>query len=173
MRLRKLCTAALLLFLACSAESGTVAAAPLPEITAPPGVAIVREVQGGGAQVYACRQAASGAYLWTLIGPKAVLIDDDGSDFGTHSAGPTWTAADGSSIVADSAHPLVKVDRAESVPSLLLTVTSSTGTGVLSGVRFVRRSDTKGGLAPLAGCDAAHLNATTAMHYSALYTFYR
>jgi hypothetical protein len=59
------------------------------------------------------------------------------------------------------------------VPALLLRVTSFHGEGILSGVRFVRRSETEGGLAPATGCDAAHANATTASHYSAVYTFYR
>ena len=160
-----------MLLLAVVVSSGVAIAQPEP--AAPPGSVIVREVQAGGAQVYACRANATGSYQWVLVGPKAVLVNDDGSDFGTHSAGPTWTAVDGSSIGADGAHPLARVDRAQSVPALLLTVTSSHGSGVLNGVRFVRRADTEGGVAPSTGCDAAHLNATAASHYSAVYTFYR
>jgi hypothetical protein len=139
----------------------------------PPDAVAVREVQAGGVQVYGCRRAADGSFAWTLIGPKALLVNDDGSDFGTHSAGPTWTAADGSTITADGAHPLQKIDRPQSVPALLLRVTTRNGNGALSGIRFVRRSDTEGGLPPSTGCDAAHLDATTASHYSAIYTFYR
>lgn len=139
----------------------------------PLGATVVREVQGGGVQVYACRPTANGSYPRTLVGPKALLINDDGSTFGMHSAGPTWTADDGSSIKADGAHPLAKVDRPGSVPALLLKVTSSHGSGALSGVRLVRRSDTEAGLPPTTGCDASHANATVASHYSAVYTFYR
>lgn len=139
----------------------------------PPGAVAVREVQAGGAQIYACRATASGPFAWTLVGPKALLINDDGSDFGTHSAGPTWTAADGSSISADGAHPLAKIESAQSIPALVLNVVSSKGQGILSGIRFVRRADTAGGRAPATGCDAQHADATTAVHYSAVYTFYR
>jgi hypothetical protein len=139
----------------------------------PPGATLVREVQAGGVQIYACRANRAGTLQWTLTGPKALLIDDDGSDFGTHGAGPTWTAADGSSISADGAHPLAKIDRAPNVPALLLAVTAAHGAGVLSGVRFVRRAQTSGGMAPATGCDAEHINATTASRYTALYTFYR
>ncbi|MBD5655044.1 MAG: DUF3455 domain-containing protein [Candidatus Eremiobacteraeota bacterium] len=161
-------------FLFAYAFSAGLAIADLPsEPPPPPGTTVVREVQAGGVQVYACRASANGAFQWTLVGPKAILVEDDGSDFGTHGAGPMWTALDGSSIVADGAHPLVKIDRPQSVPTLLLTVTTSHGDGVLSGVRFVRRSDTEGGLASTSGCDAAHANVTTASHYSAVYTFYR
>ena len=143
------------------------------EPSPPPDTTVVREVQAGGAQVYACRPTATGQFKWTLTGPKALLINDDGTDFGTHSAGPTWTALDGSTIVADGAHPLAKIDRPQSVPALLLKVASAHGEGALGGVRFVRRADTEGGAAPASGCDATHVNATTASHYSAVYTFYR
>jgi hypothetical protein len=108
-----------------------------------------------------------------LTGPKALLVNDDGSDFGMHGAGPTWTAADGSSIRADGAHPLAVVKRAGAVPGLMLKVVSSNGSGALSGVQFVRRADTEGGAAPATDCDAAHAGATTAVHYSAVYTFFR
>ena len=166
--------AAFAAFVLCAGGAVQVARAqPDIEPTPPAGATVVREVQAGGAQVYACRANPAGVYQWTLVGPKAVLIGDDGSDFGTHSAGPTWTAVDGSSIGADGAHPLQKIDRPQSVPALLLAVTSSHGEGVLSGVRFVRRAQTQGGTAPAAGCDAEHANATAASRYSAVYTFYR
>jgi hypothetical protein len=165
--------AAFVLILACASTSSEAGAQSGSDITPPAGATVVREVQAGGAQVYACRAGANGAYAWTLTGPQAVLINDEGGQFGTHSAGPTWTATDGSSISADGAHPMMKVDRPGAVPALLLNVKSSKGTGVLNGVRYVRRADTEGGLPPAAGCDASHVNATTATHYSAVYTFYR
>jgi Protein of unknown function (DUF3455) len=167
--------AALLLFLACTSAGAAAAPAPAPapDLTPPLGATLVREVQAGGAQVYACRAAAEGTYQWTLTGPKALLVNDDGSDFGIHGAGPSWTAADGSSIRADGAHPLAVVKVTGAVPALLLKVVASTGSGALSGVQFVRRADTEGGLPPLTGCDAAHTGATIAVHYSAVYTFFR
>ena len=163
-------TSALILMLGCTAVSSASGA---PDVRPPTGVAVVREVQGGGVQVYTCRAGTNGTYQWILNGPKAILINEDGSDFGTHSAGPTWTAADGSSITADGAHPVEKVDRPDSVPALLLNVATSRGSGALSGVRLVRRSQTEGGLPPSTGCDSAHQNETVASHYSAVYTFYR
>jgi hypothetical protein len=166
-------TTATIAFLACTLVNAPAAGAVQPEPAPPADARVVREVQGGGAQVYTCDMTAAGAFAWVLVGPRAVLVNEDGSDFGTHSAGPTWTAVDGSSIRADGAHPLVKIDHQQSVPSLLLQVTSSSGEGVLSGVRFVRRTDTEGGLAPPTGCDAAHMNDMRAIHYSAIYTFYR
>ena len=172
-RFAPLAACAAALFSACVSIALPARAQGDTQPSPPPGAVLVREVQAGGAQVYACRAVAGGQFGWTLVGPKAVLVNDDGSDFGTHSAGPTWTAADGSSISADGAHPLAKIARPDSVPALLLAVSSSQGQGVLTGVRFVRRAGTEGGTAPATGCDAQHADATTAVHYSAVYTFYR
>jgi hypothetical protein len=37
---------------------------------------------------------------------------------------------------------------------------------------FVRRAETKGGVAPATGCDAAHRDEQVRMRYSALYQFF-
>lgn len=142
-------------------------------VTVPSDAKLVRQVEGGGAQVYACRVGTGSTYVWTLVGPKAVLINEDGSDFGTHGAGPHWTAVDGSTVVADAAHPLSRVNRPGAVPELVLRVTSETGSGMLAGIRYVSRTDTLGGTPPESGCDAQHVGATIARHYSAVYSFYR
>jgi len=42
----------------------------------------------------------------------------------------------------------------------------------LSAVAFVRRADTKGGVAPSTGCDAAHVAAQARVPYSATYQFF-
>jgi Protein of unknown function (DUF3455) len=162
------------IFLALGVAAALTAPAMAQTIAAPAGSVAIVEVQGGGAQVYACHATGAQAFAWKLVGPKAILVNDDGSDFGTHGVGPTWTAKDGSSIVADGAHPIARADNPNGVPELVLRVTSTSGnTGVLTPARFVVRSDTAGGLPPASGCDAAHDNATIARHYSAIYTFYR
>ncbi len=60
-----------------------------------------------------------------------------------------------------------------SVPGLLLRVVGATGTGVLADIKEVTRTETDGGIAPPAGCDAEHENATVGARYTAVYTFYR
>jgi hypothetical protein len=42
----------------------------------------------------------------------------------------------------------------------------------LSTAAFIRRADTKGGVAPTTGCDAAHRGEQARIRYSALYQFY-
>jgi len=164
---------------ATSTYAGPASAAPGKEpvaalgVEAPAGLTLVRRVQAGGAQLYSCRAAADGSIAWTLVGPKALLFNDDGSDFGMHTSGPRWTATDGSSILADGAHPLARVERDGSIPALALRVVSSTGSGVLANIKEVTRNETEGGKAPAEGCDAEHQSAMIAKRYTAVYAFYR
>jgi Protein of unknown function (DUF3455) len=165
--------AALVLSLAAASFAATATVVSAEQISPPAGASVVREVQGGGAQVYACRAGAGGAYAWALVGPNAILVNDDGTRFGFHGNGPHWTANDGSTVRADGAHPLAVAKHPGGVPDLLLKVVSEQGSGALSAVKFVTRTDSQGGLAPATGCDAAHAGAMAAEHYSAIYTFYR
>jgi len=45
------------------------------------------------------------------------------------------------------------------------------GQGILADVAFIRRIDTKGGVAPTTGCDAGHISEPERMRYSATYQF--
>src|ERR687883_164325 len=47
-----------------------------------------------GVQIYACKGSA-----WTLVAPRATLYGPNGRRIGTHFAGPTWQAKDGSRVV--------------------------------------------------------------------------
>jgi len=60
------------------------------------------------------------------------------------------------------------------IPWLLLKVTSHAGaaTGVFSDVTYVQRLNTSKGVAPAAGCDAAHVNTDQPVSYSADYYYY-
>ena len=139
----------------------------------PSGTVLVASAQAGGVQIYDCARNPSGVWAWTLLEPVATLFDSSGKVFGAHSKGPAWLAADGSRVVADGKHPVGSVARPDSVPELLLNVTDMSGSGILSGVRYVQRVDTKGGAPPADGCDANHENARSAVHYSAIYQFYK
>jgi hypothetical protein len=46
------------------------------------------------------------------------------------------------------------------------------GQGILADAAFIRRTDTKGGLAPTTGCDAGHVSEQVRMRYSATYQFF-
>ena len=130
----------------------------------------VLELRGEGVQIYRCSQSG-GSYAWTLVAPDATLTGADGKVFGHHFAGPTWQAADGSSVVGK---PVAAgtIEGAGAVPWLVLQAASHAGSGVFDSVGYVVRSRTVGGVAPATGCDVDHGAAETRVPYSASYTFF-
>jgi hypothetical protein len=129
------------------------------------------QVVGKGVQIYACTASDNG-YAWKLTGPEASLSDNSGKVIGKHFAGPTWQAADGSSVVGEpqvsSPSPL-----AGSIPWLVLRVKTHDGHGLFENVSFITRTETKGGVAPASGCDASHSGTQVRVPYTAIYTLFR
>jgi hypothetical protein len=136
----------------------------------PPAQHPILTVTGKGVQIYACEQSDSGPQ-WVFKAPDANLYDESSAIVGSHGAGPSWRSRDGSSVKGDL---LQKNDSPEpgAIPWLLLKGADTTGSGIMSRVDFIRRSDTHGGIAPATGCDAQHLSTTARVDYSATYTFY-
>jgi hypothetical protein len=122
---------------------------------APQGQRAVMTATGKGVQIYSCQDGQ-----WVFQAPDATLFDSAGKGIGTHSAGPLWKFHDGRSVkgtlVAKSDAP-GKGD----IPWLLLKGEGS--------FEFIRRSETRGGVAPGGGCEAGR---TARVNYSAVYTFY-
>ena len=127
-----------------------------------------------GWQVHTCKPTATG-HAWSFDGPVATLHDDRGRLLATHAAGPSWTARDGSSVVADV------VDRASvspnAIPWLLLrtrVATSGPDGDRLAATTHVQRIATTGGLTPAASeCTADDVGETRFVPYTADYVFYR
>jgi len=138
--------------------------------TPPPSQHPILTVTGKGVQIYICQQAAEGPQ-WSFQAPEAILIDVSGKPVGTHVAGPIWKSNDGSTVKGEL---LQKSPSPEptSIPWLLLKASSPSGSGIMTRVEYIRRSDTHGGMAPTTGCDAQHLNAVSRVPYTATYTFY-
>ena len=125
---------------------------------------------GTGAQIYTCAQA-EGGYGWKLKAPDAVLTDAAGRRVGHHFAGPSWQSDDGS-LVTGEVLVASPAPQAGAIPWLVLAAKSHTGQGSFAGVAYIVRSATQGGVAPAAGCDAAHAGSETRVDYSATYTFF-
>ncbi len=152
-----------------------LAQAAADDPTLPPAAAQLRfTARGRGVQIYQC-VAQGDAYAWVLQAPEAILLDPKtGAQLGTHSAGPTWTWTDGSSITGKILQKQPAPDPA-SIPWLLLEAHAANQTiGALTDIAFVRRSDTAAGAAPSTGCDAkaAAESTTLRVPYAATYTFY-
>jgi Protein of unknown function (DUF3455) len=129
------------------------------------------QLVGKGVQIYACAASDSG-YAWKLSGPEASLSDKSGKVIGKHFAGPTWQAADGSTVVGEL---LVSspAPQAGSVPWLVLRAKAHNGHGLFESVSFITRTETEGGVAPASGCDASHSAAQVRVPYTAIYTLFR
>jgi hypothetical protein len=151
--------------------TGVVAARADQAAVAPPeGSTPVLELVADGVQIYTC-EPKEGGFDWSFKAPEANLFDKQGRQVGTHFAGPTWKVEDGSEVVGEV---VAKSDAPEpgAAQWLLLRAKSHQGSGTLSTVAYIRRTETKGGLAPSTGCDASHKSQQARMRYSATYQFF-
>lgn len=138
-----------------------------------PALHVSLRLHARGTQVYRCEAAKTSAppSAWTLVGPDATLYDDRDTPVGKHSAGPTWElTADGSKVTGVvQAKAVVASD---SVPWLLVAVATNAGKGALASTRFIQRIETRGGIAPSAGCNPTHEGSETRVDYTATYVFW-
>lgn len=124
-----------------------------------------------GVQIYECAASAGGGHAWTFKAPEAELTDPQGRASGTHFAGPTWQAADGSRLTGTLRARDPGPDP-QAIPWLLLDATPAGAPGRFSGVRSIQRLQTIGGLAPARPCDAAHAGEQARVPYRAVYVFF-
>jgi len=146
--------------------------AALPEnLRVPEGQPLLLRAAARGVQIYTCKAKAAepAAFEWVLKAPEAELFDQNGAKIGRHHAGPTWETADGSRVVGEVVQ---RWPVQGAVPWLLLRAKSNEGAGALASAEYIQRIDTIGGVAPSAGCDAAHAGAEVRVDYSANYDFY-
>ncbi len=158
---------AILAFLLLSGLLATASAqTPLPDAIAAPGETVVLTVHAEGAQVYECKAGADGKLAWAFREPIATIFVD-GKTVGRHYAGPNWEHMDGSAVVGKATGNAPGAT-SDDIPWLKLQVTSSRGSGVLSGITTVQRINTRGGKLEGA-CDKA--GAFKSAPYSADYVF--
>ncbi len=171
--------ASLLLLAVASAQKNSQQDAPAKEsapdvpdaIAVPSGLEPVLFARGSGSQIYTCAADANGKFLWTLKAPTAELKDRKDKVIGEHSAGPTWKLKDGSEATGKAVAHVDSLD-SESIPWLLVDVTSNSGKGVLANVTKIQRVYTKGGMPPDYGCDPSHKGDETQSKYRADYFFF-
>jgi hypothetical protein len=156
----------------CRAAGALAAPADLPAQLRVPGDArLFLRLRAEGTQIYTCQKDPGGRWVFVLKGPEARLISDRCAEVGRHLAGPRWQLdGDGSAVIGKK---VAEADRPGSIPWLLLSAASSSGTGKLSPVRFIQRVQTEGGLPPKDGCDQARAGRDLAVPYRATYLYYR
>lgn len=164
------------LLAAAGATSVTIAAdyASLPEpVRVPAGHAVKLESIGTGEITYECREKkdATGAFEWAFVAPVATLWDMQQKNIGKYYGGPTWEAADGSKVTGKQV--AVSPASAGNIPLQLVKADPAMGNGAMTGVTYIQRLETKGGVAPAVACGAANKGAKQQVAYQAKYVFYK
>lgn len=122
-----------------------------------------------GVQVFRCEQR-NGLHGWWFRLPEAELVDVKGAVVGRHGADFSFEHVDGSrllgKVVASDAAP-----RDGDLRWLLLS-TRSFGQGAFTGITFVQRVNTAGGVPP-EKCEPKQLNQLLRVDFTAEFVFYR
>ena len=161
---------ALAILMTSNAFAKTPALTDLPAAIKPAtGLAVYREARAIGAQIYTCGKNDAGVFTWVFKAPEAILIDPQEKPLGKHYVGPTWEGLDGAKVagVVKASTPSPE----NSIPWLLLDIKSRDGKGDFTQAQAILRVATRGGVAPAAGCDQAHLGTEQRVPYTAVYLF--
>ena len=148
--------------------------AALPDaVKVPAGHKVALESVGVGQITYECRAKANmaGQFEWVFVGPDAKLNNRSGAQIGKYFGPPaTWQANDGSKITG--VQLAVAPAAPGSIPLQLVKANPAMGTGAMTGVSYIQRVATQGGVAPASACDATTLSKKEIVNYRADYIFW-
>ena len=157
-----------------AAHAATMSAPDVPPAVAvPAGNKAAMTLKGVGLLTYECRvkAGATDAYEWVFAGPNATLQDMTGKPVGKYYGGPTWEHGDGSKITGKQL--AVAPGAAGAIPLQLVQTAPAMGQGAFTGVTYIQRVNTMGGVAPSTPCDASAVNSKQTVGYSADYVFFK
>jgi hypothetical protein len=142
-------------------------------VQVPAGHRVAMETVGAGQITYECRPAAAaGQHEWVFVGPDAKLMDRGGKVVGRYFGPPaTWENMDGSRLTATQV--AVAPAAAGSIPLQLVKANPAMGNGAMTGVTYIQRVDTRGGVAPAMPCNAMSAGSKQVVQYQADYIFYK
>jgi len=169
----KLKSAAILLLAASGAAQAAVDNAMLPEpVRVPAGHMLKLDTVGIGEITYECREKKdmAGAHEWVFVTPVATLYDMQKNTVGKYYGGPTWEANDGSKVTGKQV--AVAPGGAGNIPLQLVKADPASGRGAMTGISYIQRLETRGGVAPAAACDASNKGAKQQVRYEARYALY-
>ena len=148
--------------------------ASLPEpIRVPAGHVSTMETVGVGEITYECREKKdmAGAFEWAFVVPVATLMDMQNKTVGKYYGGPTWEANDGSKVTGKQV--AIAPASPGNIPLQLVKAEPAMGKGAMTGISYIQRLETKGGVAPAAACGMATKGAKQQVAYQAKYVFYK
>ena len=143
-------------------------------VQVPAGNKVAMETVGAGDITYECRVKANapGQFEWVFVGPDARLTDRKGKIVGKYYGPPaTWENMDGSKVTATQV--AVAPHAAGSIPLQLVKANPAMGSGAMTGVTYIQRVATQGGVAPAMACDAMSTGKKEVVKYQADYIFYK
>jgi DNA-binding transcriptional regulator YdaS (Cro superfamily) len=144
--------------------------ANLPAVVqVPAGQKVAMETVGAGDITY---QDMAGQFEWVFVGPDAKLNDRNGKQVGKYYGPPaTWESMDGSKLTG--AQVAVAPSSAGNIPLQLVKANPAMGAGAMTGVTYIQRVATSGGVAPAMVCDAGSAGSKQIVRYQADYIFYK
>jgi hypothetical protein len=158
-----------------SAQMPAFSQTVLPDaVKVPAGNMVAMETVGTGEITYECRDKkdAAGQFEWVFVGPDAELKDRSGKAVGKYFGPPaTWRAADGSAVTGTQL--AVAPAAAGNIPLQLVKANPATGAGAMTGITYIQRVATQGGVAPAMACDAASKGKREIVKYKADYIMYK
>ena len=143
-------------------------------VQVPVGNKVAMETVGVGEITYACspKKEMAGQYEWVFVGPDAKLNNRSGKQVGKYFGPPaTWESMDGSKLTG--AQVAVAPSSAGNIPMQLVKGNPAMGMGAMSGVTYIQRVATMGGVAPAMPCDASSVGRKQIVKYQADYIFYK
>ena len=148
--------------------------AALPEpVRVPVGQKVMMATTGVGEITYECREKKdmAGQHEWAFVGPVATLYGGDKKAVGKYYAGPTWEATDGSKVTGKQV--AVAPAGPGNIPLQLVKAEPAMGAGAMTGVSYIQRVATQGGVAPASACDAGTAGRKEIVKYQADYIFWK
>ncbi|GGI18338.1 DUF3455 domain-containing protein [Oxalicibacterium faecigallinarum] len=143
-------------------------------VQVPAGNKVSMETVGKGTIWYECKakKDAAGQFEWVFGGPDAGLASRSGKSVGKYYGPPaTWESNDGSKLTATQV--AVAPAGAGNIPYQLVKANPAMGSGAMTGVTYIQRVATKGGVAPSSVCNAGKVGAKETVNYQADYIFWK
>lgn len=143
-------------------------------VQVPAGHKVALETVGVGRITYECRAraGAQGQFAWAFVGPEARLDNRQGQPVGRYYGPPaTWESTDGSWV--SGTQVAVAPAAPGSIPLQLVKTDPANGRGAMTGVTFIQRVATRGGVAPATPCHAGAVGAVEVVPYQADYILWK
>lgn len=143
-------------------------------VQVPMGHKVAMETVGVGILSYQCsaKKDMAGQHEWVVVGPDAVLNDRSGKQVGKYFGPPaTWESLDGSRLTATQI--AVTPNGTGNIPTQLVKTNPAMGVGSMTGVSYIQRVNTIGGVAPMSTCGMSNMGTKEMVKYQADYIFYK